>query len=293
MSFWKNRRTFLLLFTLCGSILFANPFLGGADVGPEPVRPPSRPASEKLIDRQLEFRESVADLFATWRDGGRSAQVLLPLMALSFLYGLFHAAGPGHRKTVIFSLFLGRRSRWWEPAAAGFLSGGLHGVSAIFLVLLFKSLAGRIFLNRVDKSSIYLEGFTYLGLALLALALLILSFKPHGEDRKNRGLYSTIAVSSAFPCPAAVLILTFSLTQGLLPLGIVSAGVLSLGMGLVVTAVGYLARTGRETLFLALKRRKGLLETLSHGAERGAYLFLILFSLWMAFPFLVGLIRTQ
>ena len=36
---------------------------------------------------------------------------LWPLVMISFLYGVLHAAGPGHGKVVVFSYFISRRAR--------------------------------------------------------------------------------------------------------------------------------------------------------------------------------------
>ena len=65
----------------------------------------------------------------------------------SFLYGLIHAVGPGHRKALTFSLFLGQETRWKEPLSAGFLSAGLHGGLTLFLLLIFYAISK----NRLNK----------------------------------------------------------------------------------------------------------------------------------------------
>ncbi len=280
-----KRAPLLLLFLLLGlSPLAANPFLGTPE-GPAPARQPSRAVPAGLIEAQMAFREEIARIFT--REEG---PVLLPLLGFGFLYGLLHALGPGHRKTVVFSLFLARKTFPGEPFLAGFLSALLHGFSAVGLVLAYRTVAARLFLSRVDRASVYLEGSTYLLLAALALVLFIIEFRggSHGKEStgKETGLYSTVAAASLFPCPAALMILTFSLTMDRLFLGILAVAALSSGMGLIVSAAGVAARLGREALFHRLKEKERAIGRIGRVLELGGYGFLLLFSLWMALPFL-------
>ena len=61
---------------------------------------------------------------------------MFTILALAFLYGVVHAAVPGHGKTVVGSYFVANRSRW----TGGFLMGGiisfLKGTTAIAIVVL-------------------------------------------------------------------------------------------------------------------------------------------------------------
>jgi len=280
----------VLLFVFLTLSLTANPFLGDRE-GPVPARQPGGNLPDRLIETQLEFRRAIGELFTRLSaEEEDNVGLTASLAGFAFLYGLIHVLGPGHRKTVVFSLFLVRKTGWGEPVLAGFLSALLHGFSAVGLVLAFKSLSARLFLNRVNEGALYLEGFTYLLLALFALILFLhelLHLKSAaGDDPGEAGLYSTVAAASLFPCPAALMILTFSLTIERLSLGIIAVAALSVGMGVVVSASGLLARLGREALFHLIKEKGERLRLAGSLLELTAYLFLVLFSLWMALPFL-------
>ena len=281
----------LFLLLLATAALSANPFIKPQDeIRPDPVRPPAFSASAGLIDAQLRFRESIADYFSAWKEEKR-AKALLSLAAAGFIYGVLHALGPGHRKTVMFSLFIARKAGPHEPFLAGFLSALLHGLSAAFIILIFRALSNRLLIDRVNLTTIYLEGFTYLLLALLAGLLMIIELSGHSrtDRKKNRSLYGTIALTSIFPCPAAIMILIFSLSLDLFSLGILTVSALSLGMGITISLIGYLAWGGRESLFRRFQGKEKTIAVISHILEGISYSFLILFSLWMALPFLVSL----
>lgn len=58
----------------------------------------------------------------------------LALMTISFLYGVFHAAGPGHGKAVISSYVLANERTVRRGIMLSFLAAGVQGLSALVLV---------------------------------------------------------------------------------------------------------------------------------------------------------------
>ncbi|GFM36412.1 nickel/cobalt efflux system [Desulfovibrio psychrotolerans] len=63
--------------------------------------------------------------------GGRSFWMFL---GLSFLYGVIHALGPGHGKSVVFAYFLGRRGSVMRGMVMGHVMTFVHVLSAVVLV---------------------------------------------------------------------------------------------------------------------------------------------------------------
>ena len=182
----------------------------------------------------------------------------------------------------------------WEPAAAGFLSAGLHAGSSIILVVIFKFIlkAASVF-TTASQFSFYMEGWTFV--ILLTFALILTVFKAVEIVRNTgtiedlqpaRNIYLVILVTSIFPCPGATMILLFALSQGMLITGILGVTAMSLGMGIVISAAGYLAMSGRKKLFSSLKRKEGKLKTYSDILELVSYTAVALFALWMGSPFI-------
>ena len=296
----------LFLVLLTGTMA-ANPFLSGSSSSekekaqPQAVRPPALQGPKELGDLQMKVRNRLAEFFTPSGQATPATRAALLLTALA--YGFLHALGPGHRKTVVFTLFLSRRTRWWEPLAAGFLSGGAHGGMGIFLILILRMINPLSLLQNTENASRYLEGITYLALAMAGLFFLTGALKQlirgehhhHGDAREEnsvkngRSLYITVLTASLFPCPGSILILLFSLSLGEIGWGILAVLFLSLGMGITITGAALLARTGREGLFRRLKAREKEAARLGAALESGAYLFLVTFSLWMAAPFALSL----
>jgi ABC-type nickel/cobalt efflux system permease component RcnA len=280
-----------LLFIAFLSTLSANPFLGSGEDSQTPaVRPPS--SGGFMVEKQLEFKETIGNMLLAAQQNNDKT-VVWSIMGMAFLYGILHAAGPGHRKTVIFSLFLSRKAKWPEPLAAAFLSAGIHAGSALALILIFQMIFNRIVSFQINEISLYMEGITYLILMILTLwfsikSLLDLKKGYHSSENKGsqNGLYTTLILTSFFPCPGVIMIMTFSAALGLLSMGIYAVIALSLGMGITISLVGYMALMGRESLFIFFKQKENSLFRFSTILEFFSFNFLFLFSLWMVYPFL-------
>ena len=286
---------FIAVLFFSGISLFSNPFMGS---GREETKPKVRPPSSQgfMIEKQMEFREEIGSLLSDLKNSS-NITLLWSMLGLSFLFGLLHAAGPGHRKTVVFTMFLSRKAKWYEPFAAAFLSSSAHAGSALLLILLFQIVLKNLSPDNIAKTSQYLEGITFSLLVLISLIFLSLAIRRliKSESHTHRhiggkGLYGTLLLSSFFPCPGVIMILTFSISLGVLGFGILAVLALSLGMGVTISFVGILAVSGRESLFLVLKGKEHVIEKLSTLLEVGSFLFLFLFSLWMVYPFIHGLI---
>ena len=278
----------------------SNPFLsdsGSAEEKKEvsPSRSGASETSRALTDIQFSFREKAASYLQAIRtDPG--LKLYLSLGAAAFLYGLFHGAGPGHRKTIIFTLFLGKKARFWEPLAAGFLSAGVHaGVSLVLILILNFVIREISLMNTTNTAGIWLEGGTYILLVVLSLVLFIIRIfrgeHSHHSGKTGRSIYPMIFVASLIPCPGAIMLLLFAVSLGLLGPGILGLVFMSAGMGVVISAAGYLAYAGREGLFSRLKNNEAVFARISTILEAGAYLFIALFSLYMAWPFVLSILE--
>jgi ABC-type nickel/cobalt efflux system permease component RcnA len=83
--------------------------------------------------KQQEFYRSLADAMKAMRQDGAK---LWLLVGLSFLYGIFHAAGPGHGKAVISSYMVANNVALRRGILLAFLSALLQSLTAITVMLL-------------------------------------------------------------------------------------------------------------------------------------------------------------
>jgi len=123
----------------------ADPALAqGAPFGvPRPSTALPPPASDGilgwLIAKQSQFYRSLSSLVRAARTDGSA---LWALFGMSFAYGVFHAAGPGHGKAVISSYVVANEETWRRGIALSFASSLLQALVAVLVVAVAAALLG-------------------------------------------------------------------------------------------------------------------------------------------------------
>jgi len=281
---------FLLLLALLAPTHAAaqqNPLLGGQ--APAGEDQPSAAENNGLLHRleglvieaQSYFMRAIDRQLVAIRDG-HGFPVMLGGLLIAFLYGVFHALGPGHGKTVIVGYFLGRGGSVGRGLAmAGWISFS-HIVGAILIVGIAHFIFSHSLLTPVEEN--WWLRLTSYG-AILAIGLFMLAralaghghLHSHGHDHphdhdhdhahhaRRRREQQLLAIAAGFlPCSGAVLILLFAFGNGMLMIGVLMTLTIAVGMGLTLAALGIasllthrhaIARfggSGRAASFLAL-----------------------------------------
>lgn len=282
---------FIIFIVLTHSFVYADPFTKKADFF-KPTLRSSSAAPMWLIKQQGLIRENIALVMSRIKDSKNSTGVF-SLLFLSFIYGLFHAAGPGHRKSVVFAFFIAKKAAWLEPLVLGLLLALLHAGASVLLVTGVSLFTRQVF-STSNQASMITEYIAYFVLFILALFLLIHKLyqiiKQTNNAKNNltreRGKLATVFLSGIFPCPGATLILIFSLVNNMLLLGILAVIAMSLGMGIIISIAGYLAVFGQKGVFYMLKNRADKIERTGDILEIIGLGILVLFAGYMLFPFL-------
>jgi ABC-type nickel/cobalt efflux system permease component RcnA len=251
------------LATLCAaaSVVAAR---GAFDVGPvRPARPAApeggavpgflRPVLEPIASAQRDLNRTVSRELRAIRESG-SPRALLLVTGVAFVYGVLHAAGPGHGKLVVSSFFLARHAR----VAAGILAGTtisfLQAVTSIVLVGGLGVVLGQNGFDVLGRS-VWLEALSYALVVAIGLAIAASAVRGthHHEihDRPHIGIGMVVAAGIT-PCASALIIMLFALTNSVLLIGVGLTLVMAVGMSLTTSLVGILAIIGRRTLMTAL-----------------------------------------
>jgi len=164
-----------LLFALVAGALIA---LGGAEAfaqaspfgAPRPQAPP--PGAEGvtgwLLAKQAEFYRMLSGTIRQARTDGSAVWVL---MGLSFAYGIFHAAGPGHGKAVISSYLVANDETWKRGITLSFASALLQALVAIAVVGVAAALLGAT-AKTMNNAVWWIEIASYLLIAAMGARLL-------------------------------------------------------------------------------------------------------------------------
>jgi len=230
--------------------------LPGADL-PEPLR--SLAAWGFALQREL--NGDIRAQLAVLKDQG-GLRPALGLIAAAFLYGVFHAIGPGHGKVVIGSWLVSRRARITWGLTACFLSAGVQAVTAIVVVLVLSGLAA-LAPSELMARAAWLEVASYGLIAFMGLVMAWNTLRGkaacghdhshdhhdhsccghhhhhhHHAEEDRRTLWAMAAAIGFRPCTGALLVLLFTLANGLMAVGIAATFAMAAGVGLTVSGIG-------------------------------------------------------
>jgi nickel/cobalt exporter len=121
-----------------------------------------------ILAKQAEFYRMFSGLIRASKSDGSAAYALL---GISFLYGIFHAAGPGHGKAVISSYMVANDETWRRGVALSFASAALQSLSAIAIVGIAAVLLGAT-AHAMGTTVRVIETVSYALIILIGLRLL-------------------------------------------------------------------------------------------------------------------------
>ena len=186
-------------------------------------------------------------------EGSRSLGGLLVVVALALAYGIFHAAGPGHGKTIVSSFFLANDSKLRHSFIVGYLVAAVHALSALSVVLVLYYIIRGIFAVGVEQANHYIQLVTFAVITAVGAVMLVrraigLGHHHHHHLVANdlepaggltmRNLLGIALPAGVIPCPGAIAVILFALSLHLLAVSILAVSFISLGMGTTISATG-------------------------------------------------------
>jgi len=180
--FARNHLLFAALAVLMGAVVLAHaaPALAqGSPFGAAPGAVPTSGFTQWILAEQAQFYRALSSAVAASKTDGRAA---FGLAWLSFLYGIFHAAGPGHGKAVISSYLVADNSTMKRGIVLSFAAAIAQAIAAIALVGIVALLLGAT-AKAMNDTVRYLELGAYGVIVLFGLSL---------TWRKGRALYAAL-----------------------------------------------------------------------------------------------------
>jgi nickel/cobalt exporter len=141
-----------------------------------------------ILNQQALFYRELSGLIRAAKTDGTA---LWGLMGISFLYGIFHAAGPGHGKAVISSYLVANEETWRRGVTLSFASALLQALTAVAIVGVAAVLIGATAKAMGDTVHV-IETISYALIVLVGVRLLWV---------KGRALLRALCAAQAEPAP--------------------------------------------------------------------------------------------
>ena len=184
------------------------------------------------------------------------------LLLFSFLYGILHALGPGHGKSLVAAYFLSENKSYLRGFNISLLIGVVHTFSAFILTLIIYYILNILFSNIFSNIEQIATKLSAIIIISIALYLIYKKYKQNQlHKHQNHNLTSCscnscstkstdlgiILSAGIVPCPGTITIFLFTFSLGIYFVGFLSAIFMSIGMSLIIFITAYLSIKIRTT----------------------------------------------
>ena len=231
---------------------------------------PPNPLLAKIAFRQFQLNQKMSVLVRQAKETG-SLKPFFLLLAIAFLYGILHAAGPGHGKAVAASYIISQKGKLGASVLFGNMIALFHGFSGMLLVLVVHFILNTGVTGMLRDVTRTTQLISYSLITAVGIILLIRNIylwycrvvtgrqyqKTSSQKRQKGGLAAAIVVGM-IPCPGVVLVMLFCLSLNMIGLGLLLAFSMTLGMAVTISAVVVVGVAGKNLALGILERRKRL-----------------------------------
>ncbi len=206
---------------------------------------------QKFVTMQKDLNAKLSSAMVEMKQDFSSKTILI-ILGIAFLYGILHAAGPGHGKMLVGSYFLNSSGTWKSALKVGSTVAMTHNGVALLIGLIFGIFiraAGPEYRNAIQHDiriasgvMIILVGIAYFIAGFPAVRRKMRAF----AERRHDILIGVL--SGIIPCPVALTVILFSIFLGKLWLGLLAVLSLSIGMAATVSTFGMVAIYFRDLL---------------------------------------------
>ncbi|KFL33073.1 MULTISPECIES: DUF1007 family protein [unclassified Sulfurospirillum] len=233
-----------------------------------PVVPPQKEVTPPIVEEQakalpaslswlqsrlVHLQQTIQETMNSLREKGTFLAYAL-FLGTSFLYGLLHAAGPGHGKALVSSYLFASKHRYTKAISMAALIGIVHTFAAFILTLIIYALFDlffNAFFTDVTYYATKLSALMIIGIAgylswqkirALQRTPKIVAFSAHPftcncsacSPKSQSTDWGVVLSAGIIPCPGTITIFIFALNTGAYFLGFLAALSMSLGMSSVI-----------------------------------------------------------
>jgi len=243
---------------------------------------------DKFVTLNRHIQAKVARLIKTMKANFSLATLFL-IIFLSTGYGIVHAAGPGHGKTLVVSYFLDNGRNHKDAALMSLVVATTHTGSAFLIATIFQVILASVPGNEAQFTirNIFMTGSGSL-IILIGLYQLInkffpkLKFKKKKKETKNEEKKSIIAIGMAagvVPCPLSMAIMFLAISLKIYYIGVIAILGMSIGMALLLYLIGSLTIKSKSKLTDKMNKKSTMQKLFTKGLSIASATLIIVFGI--------------
>lgn len=197
---------------------------------------------KQLVMLQYQLNSYISTTIRSLNDENSLSTSLL-ILGIAFLYGLIHAAGPGHGKALVAFYFTSNKSNYKEAFKMGYMISVIHAISALIFTFGIFFILKTMFRKNFNEFSSLAMQISAVMIIAVGLYLIYEAYtnKKAKETKVTKPKKSQVAIALSagiVPCPGVMTIVLFCIVLNQYLLGILSAIAMSIGMGFTISLAG-------------------------------------------------------
>ena len=172
---------------------------------------------DQIVNWQYHLNSSIASYIKAVNENGISAALVV--LGISFVYGLVHAAGPGHGKALVSFYFLSRGGSYKKAIKLGYLISLVHALSALSVTFIVYFIVQGLFsktFKELSNISMIISAVMIIavGIYLFIKAIKAKKEKERTDFSKEKSEYAVAFSAGIVPCPGVMTIVLFCVSTG-------------------------------------------------------------------------------
>mgnify|MGYP005989259423 FL=1 len=232
---------------------------------------------EILAEKLTEIKNSLKSVLIDIKENNSLISYFW-LLLFSFLYGIIHAVGPGHGKSLVSSYFINQEKSYIKAFTVASLIGVVHTFSAFIMTLVVYYSVGFIFnstIVNIEQITTKVSAVIIISIALYLMYKKLSKTKqkftftqsksttsfvttPNIQHTQNLSCacnsckttstdLGVILAAGIIPCPGTITVFLFTMSLGIYFVGFLSAVFMSLGMSLIIFITAVISVKIRKT----------------------------------------------
>jgi ABC-type nickel/cobalt efflux system permease component RcnA len=198
-----------------------------------------------LVEYQYELNRYISSTIRSINDDS-SITLSLTVLGIAFIYGLVHAAGPGHGKALVAFYFTSNKSDYKKAFKMGYMISIIHAISALLVTFGIYFILKTMFRKNFHEFSEISMMISACMIILVGLYLIYHSYshrkaKEQNITPPNKSEYAVAFSAGVVPCPGVMTIVLFCVMLKQYLLGVLAAITMSIGMGLTISLAGIIS----------------------------------------------------
>lgn len=212
----------------------------------------------EMVTVQREIYLAFGDRITVYAETGDWSQLAV-FLPMGIVFGGVHAMTPGHSKTLLAAYSAATPASVRRALGTAFLLSTVHISMSVLIVLLSLPLVSATLGSAGRAPALELISRSLLG--LIGVWMIVSAFRTRRTQHTQERSAAFAIFAGLIPCPLTLFVMTFAASQGVTEAGLAFAGVMLIGVAIVLGTIALVANLSGKGIAKLVEGREKLART--------------------------------